>query len=54
METRAYVVSVDDNYHYMDESERYDHGRFATYEEAEAGRWDHGNPKRLDEQAGPP
>lgn len=30
----TYTVMVDDNYHYMDEGERYTHGRFATAEEA--------------------
>lgn len=29
-----YVVMVDDNYHYMDESERYRAGEFETSEEA--------------------
>ena len=29
-----YEVLVDDNYHYMDESERYKHGEFETLEEA--------------------
>ena len=30
---------VDDNYHYMDESERYQHGEFATLDAAiEAAR----------------
>jgi hypothetical protein len=29
-----YRVLVDDNYHYMDESERYTHGEFDTLEEA--------------------
>jgi hypothetical protein len=29
-----YKVIVDDNFHYMDESERYEHGVFATAEEA--------------------
>lgn len=31
-----YVVYIDDNFHYMDEDERSEYGRFATYEEAEA------------------
>ncbi|MBR0256393.1 MAG: hypothetical protein IJQ58_01535 [Synergistaceae bacterium] len=31
-----YTVMVDNNYHYMDESERYKAGEFDTYEEAEA------------------
>ena len=26
----TFRVMVDDNYHYMDESERYEHGEFAT------------------------
>jgi hypothetical protein len=30
----TYTVRVDDNYHYMDESERYTHGEFETYDEA--------------------
>lgn len=30
----SYQVFVDDNYHYMDEDERYKLGDFATYEEA--------------------
>jgi hypothetical protein len=30
----SYQVFVDDNYHSMDESERYKHGDFATFEEA--------------------
>ena len=35
----AYRVMVDDNYHYMDESERYQHGEFATLDAAiEAAR----------------
>ncbi|HEX8247626.1 MAG TPA: hypothetical protein VF599_05625 [Pyrinomonadaceae bacterium] len=29
-----YQVFVDDNFHYMDEDERYKHGDFATFEEA--------------------
>jgi hypothetical protein len=31
-----YRVLVDDNYHYMDESERYELGEFDTLEEAVA------------------
>ena len=31
-----YKVLVDDNFHYMDESERYTLGDFTSYEEAEA------------------
>lgn len=30
----SYQVFVDDNYHHMDEEERYKHGEFATFEEA--------------------
>ena len=30
----GYTVYVDDNFHYMDEDERYVAGTFATYEEA--------------------
>ena len=29
-----YRVLVDDNFHYMDEEERYEHGSFATADEA--------------------
>ena len=29
-----YEVFVDDNFHYQDESERYKHGEYDTYEEA--------------------
>lgn len=29
-----YTVMVDDNFHYMDEDERYEHGNFATADEA--------------------
>ena len=32
--TRSYVVFVDDNFHYMDEDERYRLGEYQTYEEA--------------------
>ena len=32
----AYKVLVDDNYHYMDESKRYELGEFHSYEEAVA------------------
>lgn len=31
---KKYTVKVDDNFHYMDESERYDDGSYATLEEA--------------------
>jgi hypothetical protein len=31
---KKYTVRVDDNYHYMDESERYDDSSYATLEEA--------------------
>ena len=34
MKTRKYEVYVDDNFHYMDESERYKLGDFETCEEA--------------------
>ena len=34
--TRPYVVYVDDNFHYMDEDERYEAARFATLEDAVA------------------
>ncbi|MBR0851874.1 hypothetical protein JQ543_29335 [Bradyrhizobium diazoefficiens] len=33
---KPYVVFVDDNFHFMDEDERYKHGEYATLEEAEA------------------
>lgn len=33
-EIRKYYVLVDDNFHYMDESERYNAGGFNTYEDA--------------------
>jgi hypothetical protein len=32
--TEKYHLRVYDNFHYMDESEAYDHGQFGTYEEA--------------------
>jgi hypothetical protein len=32
--TRSFTVMVDENSHYLDESERYEHGTFATYDEA--------------------
>lgn len=32
--SNTYQVFVDDNFHYMDEDERYKHGDFATYEDA--------------------
>jgi hypothetical protein len=32
----SYTVLVDDNFHYQDEGERYQHGTFPTYEEAVA------------------
>jgi len=35
-QTKKYEVYVDDNFHYMDESERYRHGEFETCEEATA------------------
>jgi hypothetical protein len=31
---KKYAVKVDDNFHYMDESERYDGGSYSTLEEA--------------------
>jgi hypothetical protein len=31
---KNYLVKVDDNYHYMDEGERYDAGSYPTLEEA--------------------
>lgn len=31
---KKYTVQVDDNYHYMDESERYSAGTYTTLEEA--------------------
>src|SRR3989304_9410068 len=31
---KAYVVFVDDNFHYMDESERYENGDYDTFKEA--------------------
>lgn len=31
---KPYTVLVDDNFHYMDESERYKYGTYATLEEA--------------------
>ena len=34
METKKYIVMVDDNFHHMDESERYKHGEYDTVEEA--------------------
>lgn len=34
MNTKKYIVMVDDNYHYMNEDERYKHGEFETLEEA--------------------
>ena len=30
----TFTVYIDDNFHYMDESERYTHGEYETYEEA--------------------
>jgi hypothetical protein len=32
--TKYFHLRVYDNFHYMDESEAYDHGQFETYEEA--------------------
>lgn len=34
METKKYIVMVDDNFHYMDEDERYQAGEFDTPQEA--------------------
>lgn len=34
MSEERYIVMVDDNFHYMDESHRYKHGEFSTYAEA--------------------
>lgn len=31
---KKYIVKVDDNFHYMDESERYDGGSYSSLEEA--------------------
>jgi len=33
-DVQTFVVYVDDNFHYMDEEERYKGGEFNTYEEA--------------------
>ena len=38
-----YVVKVDDNFHYMDEDERYQHGEFA---DSEAAMLRHGRTQR--------
>jgi hypothetical protein len=35
-EVGPYIVLVDDNYHFMDESARYEHGRYDTCEQAVA------------------
>ena len=32
--SQTYTVMVDENGHYRDESERYEHGTFASYDEA--------------------
>jgi len=32
----SFKVIVDDNFHFQDESERYEHGEYGTYEEAVA------------------
>jgi len=34
MQSKKHEVYVDDNFHYLDESERYKHGAFETCEEA--------------------
>jgi len=31
---KEFTVLVDDNFHYQDESERYEHGNYETYNEA--------------------
>lgn len=36
MNKKRYTVMVDDNFHYMDEEHRLDHGGFSTYEKAVA------------------
>ncbi|MBT5109663.1 MAG: hypothetical protein HOM25_13365 [Rhodospirillaceae bacterium] len=36
MNKERYTVIVDDNFHYMDEEHRYEHGEFSTYERAVA------------------
>ena len=34
MTKKKYIVLIDDNFHFMDESERYSSGTYTTYEEA--------------------
>ncbi len=34
MNKKRYTVMVDDNFHYMDEEDRYKHGKFSTFEKA--------------------
>lgn len=36
MPKKKYQIVIDDNFHFMDESESYHSGEFDTYEEAEA------------------
>ncbi len=36
MAKQTYIVKVDDNFHYMDESQRYTLGEFDSYDEAVA------------------
>lgn len=36
MKNKKFIVKVDDNFHFMDESERYIHGEYDTLEEAVA------------------
>ena len=36
MTKQTYIVKVDDNFHYMDESERYTAGEFNSYDKAVA------------------
>lgn len=31
---QEYTIYIDDNFHFMDESERYEQGTYSTYEEA--------------------
>ena len=34
MNSKKYIVMVDDNFHFMDSSERYKHGEYRTMQEA--------------------
>jgi len=36
MAKQKYIVKIDDNFHFMDESERYSDGEYDTYDEAVA------------------